>query len=232
MRRWSTEDPPPPPAPPPPRSRASHVVLHRPPPVPPSISQPPCCAFKIPSSSSRSPCSPRLPAHRAPRGGPARGARGSSTFHAECIKVPVNCALTSQGELGKAPRGLVLLAGPAGESITTWPQETAAQSVQGAGRGSPQPSPSGHHVCPAGRGGAGPCREAATAAWPPVLPPAARTWPGIAGPQFSPLQNGSATAESPAEQLTAVGRVRCPRCPSLSIIFANRNDSRGLWSWS
>lgn len=133
--------PPSPPAPPPPRSRASHVVLHRPPPVPPSISQPPCCAFKIPSSSSRSPCSPRLPAHRAPRGGPARGARGSSTFHAECIKVPVNCALTSQGELGKAPRGLVLLGGPAGESITTWPQETAAQSVQGAGRGSRSPAP-------------------------------------------------------------------------------------------
>lgn len=102
---------------------------------------PPCCAFKIPSSSSRSPCSPRLPAHRAPRGGPARGARGSSTFHAECIKVPVNCALTSQGELGKAPRGLVLLGGPAGESITTWPQETAAQSVQGAGRGSRSPAP-------------------------------------------------------------------------------------------
>lgn len=48
-------------------------------------------------------------------------AGGSSTFHAECIKVPVNCALTSQGELGKAPLGLVLLGGPAGESITGCP---------------------------------------------------------------------------------------------------------------
>lgn len=49
-------------------------------------------------------------------------AGGSSTFHAECIKVPVNCALTSQGELGKAPLGLMRLGGPAGESITDGPR--------------------------------------------------------------------------------------------------------------
>lgn len=69
-------------------------------------------------------------------------AGGSSTFHAECIKVPVNCALTSQGGLGKAPLGLVLLGGPAGESIACYPRRQPPGAPRAQGGGPPfQPLP-------------------------------------------------------------------------------------------
>lgn len=101
----------------------------------------PPCAFKIPSSSSRA----RAPQPACTQLSPGRAssqAGGSSTFHAECIKVPVNCALTSQGELGKAPLGLVLLGGPAGESISGCPRKQPPGATEGPGRGSsPQPLP-------------------------------------------------------------------------------------------
>lgn len=69
-------------------------------------------------------------------------AGGSSTFHAECIKVPVNCALRSQGGLGKAPLGLVLLGGPAGESIPRHPRRQPPGAPRAQGGGPPfQPLP-------------------------------------------------------------------------------------------
>ena len=69
-------------------------------------------------------------------------AGGSSTFHAECIKVPVNCTLTSQGELGKSPLGLVLLGGPAGESIAGYPRRQPPGAPRAQGGGPPfQPLP-------------------------------------------------------------------------------------------
>ena len=104
----------------------------------PSSTSFPRCAFKIPSSSSRA----RAPQPACTQLSPGRAssqAGGSSTFHAECIKVPVNCALTSQGELGKAPLGLVLLGGPAGESISGCPRKQPPGATRARG-GGPHPS--------------------------------------------------------------------------------------------
>lgn len=131
------------------------MVLHRPPP-PPLFSVPPLPAsldahLKSRAAAAAGPHAPQPACTQLSPGRASSQAGGSSTFHAECIKVPVNCALTSQGELGKAPLGLVLLGGPAGESISGCPRKQPPGATRARG-GGPHPSLSlPHPVRPSDR---------------------------------------------------------------------------------
>lgn len=93
-----------------------------------------------------------------------------------------------------------------GNPSPRWPQEAAARSSQGAGRGSHTPAPLPPSSLPSRRGGGGTglCRGAGERCLAPVLPPTLRNWPCILGPRCS-LQNGSGSLESPGKRLIAVG---------------------------
>lgn len=153
----------------------------------PCWSRPPAETPLCPLPSVSAPCFPSLPAVHlksqqpsvalpalralpAPRGGPAsRQAGGSSAFHAECLQVLVNCALTSQGGSGKAPLGLCCweaqLGNPSPAAPGGCPPQPWAQS--GAGRGGcvPQPGPSSLAILPACPG----CGKHGLAPGPPDL---------------------------------------------------------------
>lgn len=161
-----------------------------------------------------------LPALRAPRGGPAsRQAGGSSAFHAECVQVLVNCALTSQGGSGKAPLGLCCWEAQLGNPSPAAPGGCPPPPAVGSGGGSRCPAPLPSPFCLA-------AQAAGNTAWPLVL----LTWGNwlcYRGPLFSPLQNGNARSSRKLGP-TAAGP-QAALLPSFFLVHCESGCSPQAW---